>query len=79
MAMTSSVMVMLECPSISDTIFGSTPLVSSSVAQVCLRSYKRTSRTPPGRLYATGSLLMDALGCGVFSVCRVVRRFGGLV
>src|SRR4028118_1658336 len=39
-------MAMLECPSISETIFGCTPLVRSSVAQVCLRSWKRTSRTP---------------------------------
>ncbi len=31
-----------ECPSISETIFGRTPFVSRSVAQVCLRSWQRT-------------------------------------
>ena len=42
----SSVMETLEWPSISETIFGCTLLVSSSVAQVCLRSWKCTSGTP---------------------------------
>jgi hypothetical protein len=32
---------MVECPSISETIFGSTLRVSSSVAHVCRRSWKR--------------------------------------
>jgi hypothetical protein len=30
-------MEMLECPSISETIFGCTPLVRRSIAHVCLR------------------------------------------
>ena len=34
----SRVMAMVECPSISETIFGFTLRVSSSVAHVCLRS-----------------------------------------
>ncbi len=45
----SRVMEMLECPSTSETIFGCTPLVSKSVAQVCLGSWKRTPRTPARR------------------------------
>ena len=35
-----------ECPSISETIFGFTLRVSSSVAHVCLRSWKRISGNP---------------------------------
>lgn len=45
----SSVMETFACPSISETIFGWTPLVSSSVAQVCLRSWKRMSGRPARR------------------------------
>ena len=40
---TSSVMETLECPSISETIFGRPPSVSRRVAKVCLRSWKRMS------------------------------------
>src|SRR4028118_908066 len=42
----SSVIDTLECPSISETIFGWTPFVSNRVAQVCLRSWKRMSGSP---------------------------------
>lgn len=45
----SSVMETFACPSISETIFGWTPLVNSSVAQVCLRSWKRMSGRPARR------------------------------
>lgn len=38
----SRVMEMLECPSISETTFGFTLRESSRVAQVCLKSWKRT-------------------------------------
>src|SRR5215208_6217542 len=40
------VMAMVECPSISETIFGFTLRVSSSVAHVCRRSWKRISGSP---------------------------------
>jgi hypothetical protein len=39
-------MAIVECPSISDTIFGFTLRVSSSVAHVCRRSWKRISGSP---------------------------------
>src|SRR5215207_6146424 len=42
----SRVMVLDECPSISETIFGFTLRVSSSVAHVCRRSWKRISGSP---------------------------------
>ena len=42
----SRVMAMEECPSISETIFGFTLRVRSSVAHVCRRSWKRISRNP---------------------------------
>jgi hypothetical protein len=42
----SRVMAMDECPSISETIFGFTLRVSSSVAHVCRRSWKRISGSP---------------------------------
>src|SRR5215217_4947812 len=42
----SWVMAMVECPSISETIFGFTLRVSSSVAHVCRRSWKRISGSP---------------------------------
>ena len=37
---------MEECPSLSLTIFGCTSFVRRSVAQVCLRSWKRSSGSP---------------------------------
>ena len=37
---------MVECPSISETTFGLTFLVSSSVAHVCRRSWKRICGSP---------------------------------
>jgi hypothetical protein len=37
---------MVACPSISDTIFGFTLRVRSSVAHVCRRSWKRILRQP---------------------------------
>jgi hypothetical protein len=43
---TSSVVETLECLSTSETIFGCTPFVSRSVAQVCLRSWKRMFGSP---------------------------------
>ena len=43
----SSVMAMEEYPSIPETIFGWTPLVRRSVAQVCLRSWKRVFGVTP--------------------------------
>ena len=42
----SSVMAIVACPSISETIFGFTLRVRSSVAQVCRRSWKRISGRP---------------------------------
>jgi hypothetical protein len=42
----SRVIETLECPSIPETLFGWTPLVSSSVAQVCLRSWYLVSGSP---------------------------------
>jgi hypothetical protein len=37
---------MVECPSTSETIFGFTLRVSSNVAHVCRRSWKRISGSP---------------------------------
>jgi len=42
----SRVMLTEECPSISETIFGFTSLLSRSVAHVCRRSWKRICGTP---------------------------------
>src|SRR5918998_509965 len=55
----SSVIDTLECPSTSETIFGWTPFVSNRVAQVCLRSWKRTSHNP-----ALFNLFSDPWGFG---------------
>jgi hypothetical protein len=41
---------MVACPSISETILGLTFLDSKSVAQVCLRSWKRVSAESPAHL-----------------------------
>ena len=60
----SSVMETLEWPSVSETIFGCTLLVSSSVAQVCLSEGNPVSSNP-ARLTASFGAPYTSPACGL--------------
>ena len=62
---------MLECPSISETIFGCTPLVNSSVAQVCLRSWNLMSGSPTRLRSRPWALSRDPDAACVYAISRV--------
>src|SRR5215218_4246373 len=72
-------MAMVACPSISDTILGLTLLDTSSVGQVCRRSWKRMGSNPAfSRSGAKDRFLSarssDLLGDGKMIVMRTTER-----
>jgi hypothetical protein len=64
-------MAMLECPSISETILGCPPFASSSVAQVCLRSWNLMSGSPTRLRSCPWALSRDLDAAYVYAISRI--------